>query len=89
MGKAVSIKPFASNPVPNKKRASHHPSHSNGVHAKGSRQAVGTAKGGNPGTMPGKKKSTGGLYAKSQSSEHLSGTQGSKKALVRSKQSAS
>ena len=39
--------------------------------------------------IPGKKKSTGGLYPKSQSSDHLSGTHSSKKALVRSKQSAS
>ena len=43
----------------------------------------------NPGSIHNKKKSTGGLYAKSQSSERLSGTHSSKKALVRSKQSAS
>ena len=87
-GKTVNPKAFASNPVPSKKRTNQS-TYSNGYHARGPRPANGTTKGGNTGVMPGKKKSTGGLYPKSQSSDHLSGTHSSKKALVRSKQSAS
>ena len=86
--KTVNLKAFASNPVPSKKRTNQS-THSNGYHARGPRPATGATKGGNPGVIPGKKKSTGGLYPKSQSSDHLSGTHSSKKALVRSKQSAS
>lgn len=90
VGKGVSTKPFASNPVPSKKRAPGQSAHSNSHQAKGLRPGIGAAKGGNAGTAPGKrKKSTGVLYLKSQSSERLSGTHSSKKALVRGKQSAS
>ena len=86
VSKGVSAKAFASNPVPAKKRAPGQSTQSSSHQAKG----IAAAKGGNAGTAPGKrKKSTGVLYLKSQSSERLSGTHSSKKALVRGKQSAS
>ena len=88
--KAVSSQPYATNPVPSRRRALGPSALANGQLAKGSRLVTGAAKEGHAGTAPGKrKKSTGGLYAKSQSSEHLSGTPRSKKALPRGKQSAS